>query len=80
MKTIELADYPLSLEEMLNLAGEEGIILRTEDGRIFMLAEVDDFGQEVELTRQNEALMQFLDERSNEAGMFTLEQIRAQLA
>ena len=53
-----------SLKEILELASEENIILRTQDGREFVLAEIDDFDREVELTRQNEEFMQFLDERS----------------
>jgi len=68
-----------SLKEILELASEENIILRTQDGREFVLAEIDDFDREVELTRQNEEFMQFLDERSRERKTFTLDQVRQQL-
>ena len=62
------------------MASQENVILRMEDGREFVLAEVDSFDREVELTRKNQELMNFLDERSNDQGVFTVEQAREQLA
>ncbi len=53
--------------------------LKTLDGREFVLAEVDDFNREIELTRQNQELMKFLDERSKERKTLTLNQVRKQL-
>ncbi|MBO1351834.1 MAG: hypothetical protein EBE86_032715 [Hormoscilla sp. GUM202] len=61
------------------LAGEDTIILKTPEGREFVLAEVDDFAREVELVAQNEELMQFLEQRSKEAKRYTFSQVRAQL-
>jgi len=74
MKTIELSNNLLSLTEVLNLASEENIILRTQDGREFILAEIDGFDREMELTRQNKELMEFLEERSKETTTFTLDE------
>jgi len=79
MRTIELLDKPSGIDEVLKLASKENIILRTLDGREFILAEVDDFDKEIELTRQNQELMKFLEERSKEAETFTLKQVRQQL-
>jgi hypothetical protein len=79
MKAIDLANSSPSLSEVLELAGEENIVLRTLEGRTFVLAEIDDFAEEVALTRQNEALMQLLDSRSKEETTFTLDQVRKQL-
>ena len=80
MKTIGLTEGALNLEGVLGMASQENVILRMEDGREFVLAEVDSFDREVELTRKNQELMNFLDERSNDQGVFTVEQAREQLA
>lgn len=80
MRTIELLDEPPSINEVLKLAGKEDIILRSLDGQEFVLAEIDDFNREIELTRQNQRLMKFLEERSKETKTFTLKQVKQQLA
>jgi len=79
MKTIELSDNMPNLKEMLKLASEENIILKTPNGREFVLAEVDDFDREIELIRQNRELMNFLEERSKETKVFTINQVKQQL-
>jgi hypothetical protein len=57
----------------------ENLVLRTEDGREFLLAELDHFDREVELTRQNEELMRLLDERGREKATLSSAEARAQL-
>lgn len=79
MKTIELSNTVFTFTDVLQLATEDNIILKTEDGRQFVLAEIDDFDKEIELTRQNEELMRFLDERSQETTTFSLREVRKQL-
>ena len=41
--------------------------------------ELDDFDREVELTRQNKTLMEFLDRRAQETSRITLAEAKAQL-
>jgi hypothetical protein len=79
MKAVDLAKMSPSLAELLKLASEENVILTTSEGRRFVLAEIDDFAEEVAQVRQNTALMQLLDERSRETATFTLSQAREQL-
>lgn len=79
MKTIKVTENSLNLEAILNLASKENILLETPEGREFVLAEIDNFDREVELTRQNQELMNFLDERSREQMTLTLNQVRQQL-
>jgi hypothetical protein len=76
MKTVDLAIATPNLPALLNIASEENIVLRTVDGREFVLAEIDDFDREVELVRQNEELMEFLDQRSRTTQTYTIEQAR----
>ncbi|MBM4043174.1 MAG: hypothetical protein FJ290_32200 [Planctomycetes bacterium] len=41
------------------------LVLTTPGGRQFVLAEIDDFGEEVRLVRENQELMAFLRARSS---------------
>jgi len=79
MKIIDLALSSSTLAEVLKLAGEEHLVLKTPEGQEFLVAELDDFAQEVALVRPNEELMQLLAERSMEPGKYTLKQVREKL-
>jgi len=79
LKIVELTTIAPALAELLDLAGEETLILKTSEGREFVLAEVDDFDTEITLVRQNEELMALLAERSSEKKTYTLQQVREQL-
>jgi hypothetical protein len=79
MKTLNIADAPKSVPELLALADQENLVLRTPDGRQYVLAELDDFDHEVALTRENAELMALLDERSKERGSISLAEARRRL-
>jgi hypothetical protein len=79
MKIVALSSEERALHELLKQASEENLILRTTDGREFILAEIDDFDREIELTRQNEDLMRLLDARGQEQGTVPLAEARARL-
>jgi hypothetical protein len=79
LKIVELTTIAPALAELLGLAGEDTLILKTSEGREFVLAEVNDFDTEIALVRQNEELMTFLAERSSEKKTYTLQQVREQL-
>jgi len=68
-----------TLAELLDLAGEENVILKTPEGREFILAEVDDFAAEVESVRQNRELMELLEERSREEKTYSLSEVEKKL-
>jgi hypothetical protein len=50
-----------------------------ENGREFVLAEVERFDRELELTKQTEELMEFLEMRSEDKNTYTLEEVKQQL-
>jgi hypothetical protein len=79
MKAIDVSRTSPILRKVLELAGEDNVLLRTSEGRQYVLAEIDDFAEEVARVRNNEAIMQLLGERSTEAKRFTLSQVREQL-
>jgi hypothetical protein len=79
VKTIDLSEIVPTLMEILSQADEDTIILKTPEGQEFVVAAVDNFAQEVALVGQNEELMQFLAQRSQETKRYTLSQVREQL-
>ena len=79
MRTVTVSRRARVLNALLKQVRRENLILRTEDGREFLLAELDSFDREVELTRQNEELMRLLDSRGQEKATISLAEARAQL-
>ncbi len=79
MKTIDLSSESPTLKKLLVLAGDENLLLKTAEGRAFLLVELDDFGEEIARTRQNESLMRTLEERSGEAKTYGLSEVRKKL-
>lgn len=65
MKVIYLAEQPIDIADVLTLAQIEPVVLVAADGREYMVAEADDFAQEVEQLRKSVAFQVFLDERSS---------------
>ena len=58
MKDVDISTGSPTLEEVLQLASESNIILRSRDGRRFVLAEIDDFADEIVAISKNKALIQ----------------------
>jgi len=79
MKIIDVSSRARTLAALLRQAQEENLILRKEDGREFVLAEVDDFDREIALARENEGLMELLDTRGREKATLSMEEARARL-
>jgi len=75
MKTINLTTEVLDLEDLITLAAQEPILLVTSDGKEFLLAEADDFEQEVETLRSSPAFQQFLTERSTDQHRMSLDDL-----
>jgi len=79
MRTVVVSTRAKTLNAILKRAQEGGLILRSPTGREFVLAELDDFNREIELTRKNKKLMKFLDERGKQTKTFTVAEVRAKL-
>jgi hypothetical protein len=79
MRTFNVTSTFPALVKVLDAAMEENVILLTSDGRRFVVAEIDDFAEEIAKVRANKELMQLLDERSKETEGFTLSEVREQL-
>jgi hypothetical protein len=79
MKTVTVSGRSKAIAALLKRAKRENLILRTPDGREFILAELNDFNHEIELTSQNKSLMELLDKRARQAGTVSLEQAKSEL-
>jgi hypothetical protein len=79
MKTIKVSPRETKLHGLLKKASQENLILKAPDGREFILAELDDFDREIELTRQNKEFMRFLDVRGREKATLSLAEVRRKL-
>jgi hypothetical protein len=79
MKTITVSRRARTLNALLKQALEENLILKTEDGHEFVLAEIEDFDREIDLTRQNDELMRLLDSRGQEKATISLAEARVHL-
>lgn len=79
MKTIDLATKSVTLKKLLQLAGEENVLLRTPEGHEYLLASIDDFAEELSKVRNNAGLMKTLEERSQEKTTYSLAEVRHKL-
>lgn len=74
MKTIKLDKKAPSVSELLAIASRESVLLVSEDGASFILEEADDFDREVAQLGSSEKFMKFLEKRSKEKGVTSVEQ------
>jgi hypothetical protein len=79
MKVIQLQQPAPTLDEVISLAKQELVVLRQADGSVFALSQVDDFGVEVELLKNNPEFMAFLRQCSAEKGVISLAALRKEL-
>ncbi len=79
MKTVTVSRRRKTLIALLERARQGGMILRSPDGSEFILAEIDDFNREIELTRGNRELMKFLDKRAAQNETLSLAQVEDRL-
>lgn len=83
MKTIDLASDETSREEIFHLAEKQNVLVRTAQGKLFVVAEVgdveNDFADEVVRTRNNPELRQLLADRSREPAILSIDDVRQKL-
>lgn len=85
MKTIDLATESASVDDILNRAIGNNLVVRTAAGKEFVITELDqpgdddDFALEVALARHNKALRSLLSERSKEPGKYSIDEVRQKL-
>ncbi len=79
MKTIDLATNPLTIDELLDSARDESVVVNSADGSTFVLSAADDPSSEVELLRQNQKFLALLDSFKQDRSSVTLEDVEQRL-
>ena len=79
MKTVELKRSSRKLEELLASATDEDIIIRTSDGREFLLMAVVKFDEEIVRSQDNKQLMDFLEARARNTETVSFEEAKRRL-
>jgi hypothetical protein len=79
MKTIAVPPQAAEINELLDQAREDELLVRTADGSEFLLSAVDEFDREIARTRQNAKLMALLDERAKQPKTIPLDEVKRQL-
>ena len=79
MKTIDLSTTQLSVDELLESARKESVMVKAADGTSFMLSVADEFAAEVEILRQNHAFLTLLDSYKHAQKTIPLEEVEKRL-
>lgn len=79
MKVIDVQRAAPSLEEVMNLADSELVVLRQTNGKVFAVSQVDEFDWEVELLKTNPEFMAFMEKLSQEKATISSRQLREEL-
>jgi hypothetical protein len=80
MKTIDLRQEPLTIDELFRLATDESLVVRSKEGSEFLIEAADAFDREVERLGRSEKFMEFLRERFQEPGRIPIEEVERRLA
>jgi hypothetical protein len=80
MRTLDLRQQPMTLEELLRVASTETVLILSQDGGEYILEAADAFEREVAELGQSKRFMAFLAEQSKEAGKTSLDEVERRLA
>ena len=79
MKTIDLSSTSVSVAELLDLARNDSLLVKTDRGDSFVVSPTDEFATEVELLRRNHTFMTMLDEFKEEKDLIPLDRVEKEL-
>jgi hypothetical protein len=79
MKVIDIPSQANEINTLLDQARQDDLLVRSADGREYMLTAVEDFDWEIARTRQNQKLMAFLDARAKQTATLPLAEVKRQL-
>lgn len=79
MKTIDISTKKSSVLELLNMAKEESVLVKTENGDTFVISSIDEFNSEVELLRKNHKFLSMLDSFKEEDENFSIDLVEKNL-
>ena len=74
MKTFDLRRENTTVDELLRWAVSDSVLIRSKEGREFILEDSDSFEREVAMLSKSDKFMDFLEGRSKEAGTVSLDE------
>jgi hypothetical protein len=79
MRIIHVSRRGKAINQLLDQARAEDVVVRAADGDEFLVTPIDDFDQEVARTRRNKKLMAFLEARAKETETISFEEVKRRL-
>ncbi len=79
MKTIDLSMMQISVNELLNSARDESVMVKASDGTSFVLSTANEFATEVELLRRNHTFLALLDSLKQDQKTISFEEVEERL-
>jgi len=79
MTKLDVRQTPVSVDELLQIASDDAVLVVNRDGNEFVVEAADAVDREVAQLAASEKFMSLLDERSQEPGSVSLEEIERRL-
>ena len=79
MTKLDVRQTPVSVDELLQLASDDAVLVVNRDGHEFVVEAADAFDREVAQLAASEKFMSFLGERCKDPGSVSLEEIERHL-
>lgn len=79
MKTVNVSSNILSIKELLDMAKEESILVKTKDGESFVISSANEFDSEVELLGRNRKFLSMLDTFKSSDETIPIEEVEKNL-
>lgn len=79
MKTVDLSLATLSAAELLEMARQDPLLVKSALGDSFMVTPADEFAAEVDLLRRNHAFLTMLDKFKEDKATIPLEEVERKL-
>jgi hypothetical protein len=79
VRTIDLTTNPLTVDQLLQSARDECVMVKSADGTTFVLSAADDLSTEVELLRRNHKFLALLDSYKQDQRTIPLEEMEDRL-
>ncbi len=79
MTTVDLRERPVTVDELLQLASTDAVVIVNQDGNEFVIEAADAFDREAAQLGASAKFMSFLAERSREPGSLSLDDVERRL-
>ena len=79
MTKLDVRQTPVSVDQLLQMASDDAVLVVNRDGHEFVVEAADAFDREVAQLAASEKFMSFLDERRKESGSVSLDEIERRL-